>query len=257
MFWCDSLIVLGYINNKERRFQTFVANRIAVINDASTPEQWRYVPTKENAADDATRGLKANEITGRWTSGPDFLWKDESAWPQTPVVEIPVDDPEVKRKATTCLVDTECHDIIHRLFTKYSKWHDLKKGVAWLRKFISWMKGKRQNIQKDITVADLHGAETAIVRCLQRKQFQNEIVMINASRKIPRSSRIRALEPFLDEEDILRVGGRLSDSSVHYERKHPIILPRDHYVTSLVIKHYHETTKHAGTEYVLSRLRDK
>ena len=61
VFWCDSLIVLGYINNKERRFQTFVVNRVAMINDESTPDQWRYVPTQDNVVDDATRGLKAHE----------------------------------------------------------------------------------------------------------------------------------------------------------------------------------------------------
>ena len=62
VFWCDSLIVLGYIKNKERRFQTFVANQVAVINDESAFDQWRYVATQDNVADDATRGLKTHEV---------------------------------------------------------------------------------------------------------------------------------------------------------------------------------------------------
>ena len=34
-----------------------------------------------------------------------------------------------------------------------------------------------------------------------------------------------------------------------------MILPRSHHVSELVIKHFHETTMHAGTENVLSHLR--
>ena len=122
VLWCDSLIVLGYINNKKRRFQTFVANRVAVINDESAPDQWRYVLTQDNVADDATRGLKAHEVKGRWTSGPVFLLNDESTWPSTPAyIDIPTDDPEVKRNAKVCLAETCCkEDLIQKLFHRYS-----------------------------------------------------------------------------------------------------------------------------------------
>jgi hypothetical protein len=41
-FWTDSTCVLGYLKNKNKRFQTFVANRIATILEASSPIQWRY-----------------------------------------------------------------------------------------------------------------------------------------------------------------------------------------------------------------------
>ena len=48
-FWTDSEVVLGYINNDCRRFQTFVANRVAEIRDTTTtPSQWRHVPTSQH-----------------------------------------------------------------------------------------------------------------------------------------------------------------------------------------------------------------
>ena len=56
-FWTDSMLVLQYINNHTKRFQTFVANRVALIHDGSSPDQWRYVNTELNPADDASRGL--------------------------------------------------------------------------------------------------------------------------------------------------------------------------------------------------------
>ena len=67
-FWTDSRVVLGYISNEARRFNTFVANRVQAIRDHACPEQWRCVDTKDNPADDASRGLGANELirSERW-----------------------------------------------------------------------------------------------------------------------------------------------------------------------------------------------
>ena len=37
VFWSDSTAVLQYIKNEDKRFHTFVANRLAVIHDGSKP----------------------------------------------------------------------------------------------------------------------------------------------------------------------------------------------------------------------------
>ena len=56
IFWSDSTAVLQYIRNVDKRFHTFVANRLSVIHDGSEPVQWRYVPTSDNPADLISRG---------------------------------------------------------------------------------------------------------------------------------------------------------------------------------------------------------
>ena len=61
-FWTDSTIVLQYINNESTRFQTFVANRLAVIHTLSKPSQWRYIDSGSNPADSASCGLKPTEL---------------------------------------------------------------------------------------------------------------------------------------------------------------------------------------------------
>ena len=104
-FWTDSTCVLSYIANKEKRFQTFVANRITTIHEGSRPDQWNYVDTGSNPADDASRGLSAEELIhkNRWTNGPPFLWEAEDRWPKQPEisVEIKKDDPEIKGERKT------------------------------------------------------------------------------------------------------------------------------------------------------------
>ena len=86
VFWTDSSCVSGYISNDSRRYHTFVANRVASIQEASSPSQWRHVCSEQNPADDASRGLSAEALTdnSRWLRGPDFLWKPVHTWPIRP-----------------------------------------------------------------------------------------------------------------------------------------------------------------------------
>ena len=97
------------MENENRRFQTFVANRIAIIRDRSDPVQWRFVDGTLNPADFASRGLTAVKFlkSNSWINGPDFLWKPRSSWPERPVSlqpnEVPSDDPELKRDIISCI----------------------------------------------------------------------------------------------------------------------------------------------------------
>ena len=62
------------------------------------------------------------------------------------------------------------------------------------------------------------------------------------------------LNPVLNGEGILRVGGRLENADVSYDAKHEIILPYRHHITNLIIQKYHQEAGHLGQEYVLSSL---
>ncbi|KAK7906730.1 hypothetical protein WMY93_015342 [Mugilogobius chulae] len=100
-FWTDSCVVLGYIKNEARRFHTFVANRVQKIHSASATEQWRYVPTEENPADHASRGLTPKELlASNWLSGPKFLWERELVMPNDKIPEISIQDPEGLKDAS-------------------------------------------------------------------------------------------------------------------------------------------------------------
>ena len=81
VFWTDSTAVLQYIRNENKRFQTFVANRLAVIHDGSKPSQWNFVDSNRNPADDASRGLTVEKLLSqdRWLQGPKFLWSEQTS----------------------------------------------------------------------------------------------------------------------------------------------------------------------------------
>lgn len=55
-----------------------------------------------------------------------------------------------------------------------------------------------------------------------------------------------ALNPYLDEDGVLRVGGRLQQSSLGSYQKHPIILPGKSHISTLIVRYYHQSVRHQG-----------
>ncbi|XP_045772958.1 uncharacterized protein LOC123872620 [Maniola jurtina] len=81
-YWTDSSTVLQWIKSDPQKFKTFVAHRLAEIEELTNVGEWRWVPTKENPADDATRGTPNDfNQAARWFQGPSFLRKNEDEWP--------------------------------------------------------------------------------------------------------------------------------------------------------------------------------
>ncbi|XP_073237712.1 uncharacterized protein [Porites lutea] len=140
-FWTDSTCVLRYIENKDKRFQTFIANRISAILDQSTATQWRHVDTVQNPADEASRGMTVEALLNneRWIQGPDFLKQPEEEWPQRPtdMGKISPDDPEVKKTAVAFASETseQTEDYISKTFERFSSWTRLKRVVAWILRY--------------------------------------------------------------------------------------------------------------------------
>lgn len=89
-FWTNSMVVLGYINHRARRFHTFVANRVRKIHLHTTHKKWRYISTAENPADHSSSGLMASKLLSNWLTGPTFLRVKEILPPS-------VRDPEVRK----------------------------------------------------------------------------------------------------------------------------------------------------------------
>ena len=141
-FWTDSMTVLRYIANETTRFHTFVANRLNVIHEATDPEDWKYVPTDLNPADDASRGLTASKFlcSQRWFQGPDFLRKDVKEWPKTneKTQRIPDTDPELK-KSVNVTVDATVSGM-DSLLQYFSKWTKLKRAAAVFIAFKMYLK---------------------------------------------------------------------------------------------------------------------
>ena len=63
-FFTDSSITLAWIQSPSRSFKQFVSARVGGIQNNSDPSQWKHIPGEENVADDVSRGLHVQQLTG-------------------------------------------------------------------------------------------------------------------------------------------------------------------------------------------------
>ena len=83
---------------------------------------------------------------------------------------------------------------------------------------------------------ELQAAETAIIKSVQHLYFKGELGFLKARKSIVKKSLIYILEPFLDEEGLLRVGGCLKNAPLPEKAQHPIILPKIQHISRLVAR---------------------
>ena len=260
-FWTDSTTVLKYIRNRKTRFHVFVANRLAAIHDASSSNQWFWVPSQENPADLVSRGMDAAKFVENalWKSGPSFLWNQPENWPQLPELsDCKETDPEVKVALTaTTSSPSEASDPTSRLIRHYSSWSRLLRAVAWIQRVLARLKNKRQSfVPSDLQVSDIERAEEHIIRYVQATHFPAEINALEAGKTVRLTSPIVSLDPKL-ENGALRVGGRLTNANIDYAHKYPLILPSKDSVVDMIIDDAHEKAGHEGRQYVMKEVRAK
>ena len=270
VFWTDSMTVLKYIRNETKRWKIFVANRVTEIREHSDPEQWRYVPSKQNPADHATRGLSAEDLSSNssWLTGPGYLLKPESQWPSQEQVVTVVDDNDenLHRSATTYNIQVSpvkpTFDIQNIIDPhKFSSWNRLLRHTAWIFRAIGkFSRGRLLDAGSDtyLSCNELQNAEVALVRLAQMEGFSKEYVALKGGSSVEERSSIISLDPVFDAQfQVIRVGGRLTSAPDTVECKHQYLLPYDHPVSKLIIHDTHLKLAHAGTEAIIASVRKK
>ncbi|XP_011859028.1 PREDICTED: uncharacterized protein LOC105556541 [Vollenhovia emeryi] len=98
-------------------------------------------------------------------------------------------------------------------------------------------------------------ARNVMVKVVQSLAWKDEVKKLSNGQEIPRSSKLITLRPYLDEEGMMRVGGRLHQSSLTEDAKHPLVIPAGHHFTKLVITERHCEMAHAGPATTLAAVR--
>lgn len=249
-FWTDSKVVLGYIQNETKRFHMFVANRVERILQTSRPEQWSYVASAENPADHASRGLTTEEmLSSNWLTGPSFLWESEIS-PQEITAEVSADDVEVK-SATVHATQAKNFTSFEARLTRFSSLQNALTAVAVIVKCCYRRKGLRID-----EIESKQVAERNLIRAIQKEAFHDERKQIKMGcSTISKCNPLRQLDPFLDDHDLLRVGGRLKKAEMMYGAKHPVILSKESHLSKLIVWRYHERTAHQGRNMTINAIR--
>lgn len=256
--WTDSLIVLGWLNSQQKRLKTFVANRASQILSITKIKQWRHVRTSENPADVITRGLTPQKLidSSIWWNGPPWLIQDTHEWKTAEVTMNEQDLPEqrpLKLALAVTMVATSW------LLEQYSEWNKLIRITAYVFRFVQNLKSSRTDIlsrtKGNLTTEELSRSKYHWIKVSQMQGFPNEINALKLNTTVHRSSCLKTLSPFLDEDGLIRVGGRLAYAPISNARKHPIVLPSDHKVTRLIFEGYHHEQLHCGPQALLAAVR--
>ncbi|XP_044136507.1 uncharacterized protein LOC122928083 [Bufo gargarizans] len=256
-FYTDSKIVLGYIHNASKRFYTYVTNRVTRIRKSTSPDQWHYISTDKNPADHGTRLVSAAVLKQtNWFVGPSFLGKPEIK--ETTQVETfqliePDQDKEVRPQVAVCKTLVTRDSLGAHRFERFSRWKSLTRAIG---KLICLARYSSRATNTDQRSNDhLEQAKVAIIKCVQQEVFKEEIQSLLKKEEISRHSSLKKLNPILDEDGVLRIGGRLSAADMTIQERHPFIIPKNHHIALLLVRHYHEQVAHQGRHFTEGAVR--
>lgn len=244
--WCDSSVALTWLQTPSYRLKTFVANRVAQTQEFVPTSCWHYIPSKENPADCASRGILAPDLVKHplWWSGPPWLSLPPSNWPDVSFSPVDLSNSE-EMKSTPLQVLVSSTSPGWNFLSKYSSWTKLLRVTAYLLRFIHNVQHpeKRHN---SLTAQELRDATLRLFKLIQAESFAEDLILLKKNRTC--SLRLQRLSPFLSDDGLIRVGGRLRKANLPLASKHTVILPKKHHVVSLLINYYHLTHLHAGPQ---------
>ena len=276
LFYSDSIDVLWWICRRGKEFRPFVANRVGEIQSNSKPSQWQHVSTHENPADLCTRGTSPSQLAENvlWWEGPAWIKKEEDQWPRMKSDNRPDELPE--RRTT----QSEGGGVVLAVNTQRDEGTSQPKGDKTWRldpqRFSDWLwyirvfahvkralhnmcNADQRKAERELTIDEIKEVEQDVMRLAQQDGFREDYELVKRSKPLPSSSPLIKLNPRIDESGVIRSDGRLEFAEqLPYEVRHPVILPRGHWVTKLIVKHYHERGNHnAGVNFILSQINEK
>ncbi|XP_075157769.1 uncharacterized protein LOC142231036 [Haematobia irritans] len=251
--WCDSTITLAWISKPPYQWKTYVANRVSKILDLVGNSNWLHVQSVDNPADLGTRGCTASELkeNSLWWHGPHWLRKDSSVWPQQPVVP----EHSIEKKISTFHTATEQEDVLDR----FSSYHRALRVLAYMFRFFHKCRRMNNFTFSDtlITSQEINFVKHRMIMLAQRVYFFLDYNQIASKLSVSPKSRLLTLNPFLDNDGLLRVNGRLSNSDLSFNERHPIILPEKSKFCKLLVEFTHKVLMHAEHQNMLRYIRQE
>ena len=254
--WTDSTVVLAWIKSDPSRWKTFVSNRVTEIHSLVEPSRWNHCQGKCNPADLVTRGVSADELSQSklWLQGPTEVMtqlKSEKLRCSSTTTLLTCidllsqsDSVSPKKKVSEPIMDVSRHSSLIKSM----------RVMARVLRFIHNCRHPAEKKEGELTFSELSLAKLQILRDAQ-KVYSEDIDNLREKGRVSNTSQIIKLSPFLCEDGLLRVKGRLQFAGLSENSTHPVIVPKGH-LSLLLARHIHVTMKHAGVNCMLVELRN-
>ncbi|XP_043650079.1 uncharacterized protein LOC122618022 [Drosophila teissieri] len=230
--WTDSEIVLHWLSAPPRRWNTYVCNRTSEILSDFPRSCWNHVRTEDNPADCASRGLHPSKLLEHrlWWKGPSWLATPTSEWP-----------PSTSKFSVSSSFDVNTEERA----IKPTTLHNFPDESI------------HENSAPFLTSEELLDAQRRLIRHVQQKSFAREYAQLENRRQLNAKSHLIRFSPFLDDYGVMRVGGRIEQSTLNYNAKHPILIPKDTPLAGLLVRHFHVSYLHTGVAATFTNLRQQ
>ncbi|MBV2113425.1 MAG: aspartyl protease family protein [Candidatus Thiodiazotropha sp. (ex Ctena orbiculata)] len=269
--WIDSQCVLSWICNNKLLTQ-FVENRVAEIkkhNDIT----FHYIPSKENPADIASRGVDIDSLlnSNLWWTGPEWLTQSSNTWPvwndistKDTVRQVQSEYKKLSPQINTELVAGEGALKASKGNTaegsspfgidikRFSSVTRLLRVTALVSRFINKLKKKNDHYKGQINPSELERAERQWIAYTQKSHYTTLLKAVIENKPNNLKSQLGV---YVDEKGLLRCRGRLERSDINEGSKLPLLLPKDEYFTQLIIEYIHKGCQHAGIALTLAQVR--
>lgn len=255
--YTDSQVALCWITGLDREWKQFVMNRVIEIRSLVPPSSWKHCPGTQNPADIPSRGVSSRELEEKmtlWLHGPSEAMVDPlidsrhaEALPEECLAEMKTK----KEKSHTTLV-TQSLPIVLLPCERYSCLRRLIRVTAYILKFIGAVRvgadgSSTTQTGSILTAQDLNSALTYWIKMSQltmseMKNFDQWKLQFGLYR---------------DGSGIWRCRGRLGNSHLPEQTKHPILLHKEHHLTLLIVRECHKRVMHGGVKTTLTEIRSK
>lgn len=242
--WTDSTVVLSWLSSHPSRWTTFIANRTSEILTKLDNTHWSHVESNQNPADVASRGCTPDQLieNAMWLQGPSWLKESTIEYKRPKSIST-----ELEQRKVKVLLSVDTTTVDPPIWTKFSSLQRLIRVVALCRRFlrIKEVNMKFHKFQPFIESSELKEAIECCIKQCQSLESKDDL------------KRLKPLNPYNDEKGILRARGRIQNSNLPEDVKHPIILPHKSHLTDLIIDDAHKKTLHGGPQLMLTYLRSK
>ena len=261
VLWSDSSNALTWTLSGVPHEQIFIRNRVKEINAKRERFQMKlcYILTDNNPADFLTKYIPDAITSDLWLKGPKVL-KDQACWnqyspPKGKVDEIPVYVGNIN-KAYSLQVGK---------VSEMQTWNELliATATALLLNTNEELRAKHLAQAELLWFKELQSVHFSEELCFLQ-QIQNHATKDSHTKRVMREKKISApslclnLNLFLDSQGLIRLFTSLANCKhLGYDTKFPILLPRDDYVTKLLIKNHHVAGGHTGPQQLLNSVRTK
>ena len=215
------------------------------VKKKSGVKDWDYVHTSINPADIGTREASAMKIkeSKLWWRGPRVPHENPAKSRDKDCQEI-----EKEKAVVTLLVEVDPANSIRNLINpeKFSSLSKLLRVTSYVRRFVDRCK-KKEIRTGEVTVEEIENA--------MKLWIKDEQGVIVKDKKFPNLK--NQLSLFADGDGILRLKGRLEHSHLPYDSKHPVLLNRESWFTTLVIRNAHHKVKHMRMKSTLNEVRSR